>query len=315
MDFGEILSKAWNIIWKHKILWIFGILAGCGQASSSNGSNFSYQFSNKNYGSGLIPLNIQDYFNQYNRLSESQVRAIVIGTILVVLLLAIIATFLGTIGRIGLIRGTRQADQGAEKLILGELFSNSFPYFWRIFLINLLIGIAIIVLIILLVLPVILLVTVTNWISLICLLPLVCVSVPFSWFIGLIIQQATIAIVIENISILQGLRCGWALVKHNFGPLVLMALILYFGVNLICGFIIGIPVMTAVVPVIVGIISNTGYSTTSGLLTGVICFITYLPVLLLLSGILRSYTDTAWTLTYLRLTQKPAPIEIISPAL
>lgn len=30
MDYGEVLSKAWKIIWKHKILWLFGILASCG---------------------------------------------------------------------------------------------------------------------------------------------------------------------------------------------------------------------------------------------------------------------------------------------
>jgi hypothetical protein len=25
MDFGEVLTKAWKIIWKYKILWLFGI--------------------------------------------------------------------------------------------------------------------------------------------------------------------------------------------------------------------------------------------------------------------------------------------------
>jgi len=27
MDYGNVLSRAWQIIWKHKVLWIFGILA------------------------------------------------------------------------------------------------------------------------------------------------------------------------------------------------------------------------------------------------------------------------------------------------
>jgi hypothetical protein len=26
-DFGKVLSRSWQIIWKHKVLWIFGILA------------------------------------------------------------------------------------------------------------------------------------------------------------------------------------------------------------------------------------------------------------------------------------------------
>ena len=33
-DFGDVLSRAWQIIWKHKVLWIFGILAGCSRGSS-----------------------------------------------------------------------------------------------------------------------------------------------------------------------------------------------------------------------------------------------------------------------------------------
>jgi len=45
MDFGYVLKRAWGIIWKFKVLWIFGILAGCGQAASSSGSNSGVRFS------------------------------------------------------------------------------------------------------------------------------------------------------------------------------------------------------------------------------------------------------------------------------
>ena len=27
-NFGEVLTRAWQIIWKHKVLWIFGIWQG-----------------------------------------------------------------------------------------------------------------------------------------------------------------------------------------------------------------------------------------------------------------------------------------------
>jgi len=49
MDFGEILSRAWNIIWEHKVLWIFGVLVSCGRSnggcSGGGGSNTGYQYS------------------------------------------------------------------------------------------------------------------------------------------------------------------------------------------------------------------------------------------------------------------------------
>jgi hypothetical protein len=51
-----------------------------------------------------------------------------------------------------------------------------------------------------------------------------------------------------------------------------------------------------------------------GLLTAALCFLAYLPVLLVLSGILRAYIESAWTLTYMRLTNKPVapPLEPIT---
>jgi len=41
MDYGEVLSKAWQITWKYKVLWIFGILAGCGGQFGNNSFNYS----------------------------------------------------------------------------------------------------------------------------------------------------------------------------------------------------------------------------------------------------------------------------------
>ena len=38
-DFGEVLSRAWQIIWKHKILWVFGIFAGCARGGGGGGGS------------------------------------------------------------------------------------------------------------------------------------------------------------------------------------------------------------------------------------------------------------------------------------
>jgi len=47
MDIGEVLSRAWKIIWKYKVLWIFGILASCGQGGGGGGGggNSGYRYS------------------------------------------------------------------------------------------------------------------------------------------------------------------------------------------------------------------------------------------------------------------------------
>ena len=61
MNFGEILTKAWKIIWKFKVLWIFGILASCGQGGGSGGGggNTGVQFSGDDPN---IPYRFRRYF-------------------------------------------------------------------------------------------------------------------------------------------------------------------------------------------------------------------------------------------------------------
>jgi len=45
-NFGEVLTRAWQITWKYKVLWIFGILAGCtnggGGGGGGGGGNSGY---------------------------------------------------------------------------------------------------------------------------------------------------------------------------------------------------------------------------------------------------------------------------------
>ncbi len=140
MNYSEILSRAWQIIWKHKVLWIFGILAGCASGGGGGGggnTNFSRD--------QQAPAQLQPYLDQAQTFFESIPPEtwimIAIGIGLLVLVLVVLGIFLGTIGKIGLIRGAQQADQDMEaRLTFGELFKGSLPYFWRVFLLNLLVG-------------------------------------------------------------------------------------------------------------------------------------------------------------------------------
>ena len=133
MDYGGVLSRAWQIVWKHKVLWIFGILAGCG--ASGNTGRFS-----SSYRANDVPAGVEDFFLQFERIPDWQIAALIGGLILVVLVLVVLAIFLTTVGKIGVIQGTQKADQGASSMRFGELFSGSLPFFWRVSLLNLLFG-------------------------------------------------------------------------------------------------------------------------------------------------------------------------------
>ena len=48
MDYGEIITRAWNITWKNKFLWVLGFLAALTSiGSNSNSIQNSYNESLK----------------------------------------------------------------------------------------------------------------------------------------------------------------------------------------------------------------------------------------------------------------------------
>ena len=306
-NFGEVLTRAWQIIWKHKVLWIFGILASCarggGSGSSGGGGNSGYQT-----GSGDSPFSgdkIERVMNQVGTFLENN-WWIIIAVIVGIFLLSFVFYFLGMMGRIALIRGVAQADRDAESLSFGELWAESMPFFWRVFGLNFLIGLAFLVLFI----PLVLFGIVTAGIGFLCLIPLLCIMVPLSWVVMAIIEQAQNAIVLEDLNMLDGFKRGWEIVKANAVPIIIMMLILGVG-SAVIGVIIAIPMILALVPFIVGAATAAQQSFTPFYIAAACC-VAYFPVLLFFNGVLTAYIQASWTLTYLRLvkSKEEAPVII-----
>ena len=308
MDIGYVLTRAWQIIWKHKVLWIFGILAGCANSGNGGGSGSGGRTGDGG-GSGQVPPLFQPIVEFFENLTDVQIAIIVGVGFLIALVLIVLAVFLGTIGRVGLIRGTQQAEGGAASLVFGELFSGSMPYFWRVFGLGLLVGLLALLVGGSIAIMAILGTVATLGLGLICLIPLICILVPVFWFISVIVEQASIAIVLEDLGVMDGLRRGWEVVRANLGTMIVMALILTLGVGGIGGFIIALPIVLIALPAIIGTAVGqmpTDQTLPAGWILAGVCFIAYLPVLILLNGILRSYIETAWTLTFMKLTGKPS---------
>jgi hypothetical protein len=302
MDIGSVLSRAWQTIWRHKVLWIFGILAGCSGAGG-NAGNIQTSWQEE------APPELQQYFDRFSQAQDWQIALFVGILLLIILVFVVLAIFFGTVGRIGLIQGAAQVERGATRLTFGELFSQSTPYFWRVFGLSLLVGIVTFFLVILLLLVVVLGSVVTLGIGAICLVPLLCLAVPVGWLVSVIVEQANVAIVLENRGIIAGLQRGWEVVRNNLGPIIIMGLILVLGVALIGGFIVALPLALVITPAILGALSEAPQAAGSGWLITGLCFVAYLPVLLVLNGILSSYIGTAWTYTFIDLTRRGTQVQ------
>lgn len=318
-NFSEVLTRAWQIVWKHKVLWIFGILAGCGRG----GSNFNSGGDSGGGGNGGV-ANVPDLPPQLERVFDwiaGNVTTFVVIVITLACVITLITVFLGAIGRIGLIRGTAQADGGAESLIFGQLFSESMPYLWRVFGLSLLAGLPFFIVI----LMVILLGAVfavgmsqtgdAGAVGIVGMLPVIlgcfCILIPVGWVIGLIVRQSERSIVLEDSPVMPSLSRGWEIFRSNLGPIIVMAIILAV-ITLAVGFVIAIPLLIIVVPAVIAFAAGEGQSW-NPLLFALICICLYAPVSWVLNGIAIAYAESAWTLTYMRLTRKPDSNDIVTP--
>ncbi len=295
MDFGEVLKRAGQITWRYKGLWVLGVLASCGRGNGGGGgggSNFGTSFESPD---SAFPQ-AEQFFQNIN---EGVLIAIVLGIIVFFLILALIFFILGIMGQAGLIHGVSEADEG-EDVSLRSAFQGGLQHFWRLLGLNLLLIAAVIALVL-----VLLAYTIgTLGIGLLCLLPLLCLLIPLGIAFGVYIQLSQVAIVVESIDVFAGLRAAWELVKKEPGSVIAMGAILVIG-GAMAGLLLAAPFIAIAVPAIGGIAIGSDPAIGIGIGLAVLSFLIYLPILIVLSGILQTYIHAAWTITYRRLTDRP----------
>lgn len=321
MDLGEVLTKAWKIIWKNKVLWIFGILASCSQNSgggggggSNPGMNFNLPGNQDTFNNGNNPFSngqfppLEEFVNNLDSMFNfnsdgGSIMGILIGLFCLVLFISLLFLMLGTIGRIGLIRGTMLAETGRGPLAFGQLWAESTPYFWKCFLLNLLYGLVITLAVIILMIPLLALTFGTFGIGSLCLIPAICLLIPVGITLNILIEQANIALVVENLGIWDSVKRGWAVCRENLGPIAVVGLIVIIGGGIV-GIVISLPMILLVIPaVMMGTTKDQSTLTTMmGLIGVMLCCLT--PLVVVLQGILQSYIGSVWTLVFLRLTGK-----------
>jgi hypothetical protein len=296
MNIGEVLTRAWNIIWKNKVLWIFGLLASL--AGGSGGNNFRYNFEQRG-GAENFPVNIPAW-----------------ALVLLVLLAAVVFVIfvvLATLGRAGLVRGAWLADSGAgteagNRLHFGQLIRESQAYFWRVILLDVLIlGISL-SLVLALVIPTVL----TLGIAAICLWPLYCLLVPFFIVLTVIVQLAIISIVGEDRGVMDSLRRAWDVFRSNL-PMMIAVGVIVAVTSAVIGFLASLPLIATLAPAFIFFSFGTSRVGTGALIAGILLFLLYLPILLFIQSIVTAYVETIWTVTFRRLTDQPAGSDVVVP--
>jgi len=315
MNYSEVFSKAWKIVWKFKALWIFGILSSCARASSggSGGSIGGSGGSSHLFDSGvlaspqaLFPKQVYLWWLQFQQAGEMEpwaVFLIIMAVFFAVFALIVLSLFLGVLGRVGVARGAWLADEGEEKLNFSRIFEESKPYYWRVFLFYLLLFAASIALGGILVIPILLVILFTLGIGLLFLIPLFIVV---AFAIKILIEQTIVAIVAEDLGVFAAIERAWKLLVDKPWPQVVVGLVTTIA-EIAVGFVLLIPLFLVALPIIISLIFQTEVVFGIGAIISGASFLLYLPVMLLALGILYAYFGTLWALTFRRLTQPLAP--------
>jgi hypothetical protein len=305
LDYGNLLSRAWQITWKHKILWIFGILAGLGNGGGPPGDGNGGGRGQPSNGFEFGSPQVDQWINQFD---QAAIVAIVLGLICLALLIAVVLIALQVIGRGGLIGGVLKAEAD-QTVTFGEAWQIGVSKFWTLFLIGLIPGLISLLLAVVVIAPGVILSLLTFGLGLLCFIPVACLLAIGGVILNIIAYFAQIAAVVENLGVMDALRRAWAVITANVGNIVVLGLMLIF-ISFFAGLIIALPMLLTIVPAVIAVAGFAGESQVvgyGGLAFALACCALYLPVLLVLSGILQTWVTATWTLAYKRLTQSSAP--------
>jgi hypothetical protein len=315
MNYGEIFSRAFAIVWRSKILWVFGILASC---AGNLGLNLSAPTGGppnqpgtelpvpNGVGGSAQSLLLEVIAMASDRwapgFAEQNGLLLFCLSLLLGLGFAILLAVLTSAGRVALIQGTLEANENGSSLPFREAIEQLRPFLGRAIGLNLSANLVVGGVLVLFLVCIGFFITATFGFGAFCAIPILCLVPAVVWFYTIYVEQANIALVVDDLPVRDAFSTSWRLVRANLPVVLLLGLML--GVAGAIGYyILNLPLLFSVWGVLLvelqgGLINDFAGG---GYLVAGLCLVLYLPVLLLLTGAVAAFIRAAWTLAYLEL--------------
>ena len=279
-DYGNILTRTFQITWKHKVFW--GILSVPMIISFA-----------------IFPIMFLFlYFFEENQTTEIGA-LITLGffffTFIIVIAFTILQVFALSAVTLGIVRVER--GEGSLKFI--DLLQDSREYFWRQLGVFLIIQFSIGLIFTVFFAFVFAATLVTMGLASICLQPIMILLTPLMFLALGVLEAAHTAVITENLSAWDAVKRGFEIVRDHVWKYIIPTVIVYFGVTLVSSFL----TFPMLIPLMgFPIFAESG----SEMLMGVTALFTciFFPVMILISVISQTLLKVSLDLTYLRLTHK-----------
>ena len=308
MNYTAILKRAWHITWRHRALWLFGILLALFSGGGSGGGG-------SNVGQGLqYRLNDTDlsrlHFGPPNWAVVLAIVGIALLVLLVLIVLSVIVNYLSRAALIGMV----DEIERTEHTTIASGFRTGWERFLRLFAIALVIDLpaAIVILLSLgiVALPLILLAPAIAMESaaLGVIGVVLAIGLFLIWLLAVIVLAAALSLlkefmyrksVLERQGVFQSIGEGYRMVRRNLRDAGLTWLILFglgiaFGVAMIPVALVGVALFAG--PGLLG--WAAARSIVVALCAAAPFFLVFVAAMVFISALWLIFNSTVWTLVY-----------------
>lgn len=336
IDFGSLLRRAWEICWQNRWLFLLGMLAALGSATSGGNGAFTYSFGGDDVG--------PEFERQAAEFLRTLVAAwpyVLLGSFLLTLL-AVLLWLLRLAARGGLIAAAAALDgkaEGAGELVtFGAALRRGARHLPRLAGLDLLLY-GPLLLLILIPVVVVLVLTVGPAVAILegrstdvipagiieaivltatCLCLVACVAFVWQAFLAFLHPMAQRSVVLADSGVISAIRHGWRILTRNPGDIMLLVLFLFVigvifrallaAIFVPVGFLLFVPTF---IDLFQGGVPSLGQIANLGVWSFLLALLAQV-----LSGFYVAYQSVSYTLGYRRLTEqsKVIPASSLPPA-
>ncbi len=314
MDYGDLFTRAWRIVWHNKFMFVLGFLAALG---SSAGNNFRYSFDADEIPPGFEPQ-IELFLERFV--------PILLGLMCLAILIGVVLWLVRLTAQAGMISAAARLENG-EKVTFGEAISAGLGKLGRMVGINLVLYGPFILVVLVLVGFIFLLVGVAIGgqifesgegflegilgslaIFVGCLALMFCFLLPIMLVISVIYPFAQRGAVLQDLSVMESIGHGWQVVKSNLVEVIILVLF-FLVLGIVFGFavfLITLPLtFLAFMPVLVDVITSGTFAPGNFILLACGGFVLAV-VIALVNAVLVTFRSATVTLAYQQFIAKAA---------
>jgi hypothetical protein len=290
INYIEIFKRAWQITWRNRYLWWFGLFLSLG--SGGMGWNFNLPWYEKKEG-GKLHFREEDFFNF---LSTHAFWIVLV--IIIFLTLVIILAVLRIISQAGIIKSFSHIDKN-EAASFGAGFREGKKYFWKMLSLGLILGMAMLSIIVVLAVPTIFLFVLNQgFLAIFTIIMAFFILIPLMIIFAFVSKFSFYYLILSNLSIFSSIERGYQLFKKNILPSVIMGL-LFIPLGIALGIGIFAVIFAIAVPfTIIGLLAYLLLSKIGAILVVVAGGTVVIAAAVFIQSVYQTFSQTSWYLFF-----------------